>query len=550
MNVQDVPRGDTSRDAPHDGDYASVALIGEAGALLAQRRRDIPDDFLAKLFGLAVPQDLERYTAAELAGIAERSWSLLQERPAGAAKISFEPLPGKTGGAVLEIINDDMPFLVDSVLGEINQRGLDIRLFVHPVFIVERDAAGRLVNFKGARNVGGAARELHSHPPRRRRRRGAARRSRPRGRGHSRRRPRRVQDWKPMLSRISGIIADLRSNPPPLPVDEIAEAIQFLEWIADDNFTLLGARDYSFTASGDALEPSFETGLGLLRSHGVRLLQRWNQPLTITPEIRAFLEQPKAAHRHQGDDPLARASARLSRLYRHQALRPFAASSSASADSAACSPRPPIRVRRAAFRICGARSTASSAAPASIRRVIPARRWSMCSRPIRATSCSRSTRTCSISSRWRSCSSTSVRARACCRGATVSTVSSRCSSMCRATATTARCGRRSAIIWPRPSMAMSAPIIRSSPKARWCGCISSSAAIAARRSIRIARHSTAMSRRSCAAGPTICARRCRPAPIRHARAPCSRAIATLSRSTIARSIRRRSRSPISASSRR
>ena len=43
----------------------------------------------------------------------------------------------------------------------------------------------------------------------------------------------------------------------------------------------------------DALEPAFETGLGLLRSRDMRLLQRWNQPLTITPEIRAFLEEPK-----------------------------------------------------------------------------------------------------------------------------------------------------------------------------------------------------------------------------------------------------------------
>jgi glutamate dehydrogenase len=293
MNVQDVPRGDTLRDGHHDGDYASVALIGEAGALLAQRRRDIPGDFLAKLFGLAVPQDLERYTAAELASIAERSWSLLQERPAGAAKISFEPLPGKTSGVVLEIINDDMPFLVDSVLGEINQRGLDIRLFVHPVFIVERDAAGRLVNLKGARDVGGERESfIHIHLD------GAddaAQRAELVGEVEGILADVRaaVRDWKEMLSRISGIIADLRSNPPPLPVDEIAEAIQFLEWIADDNFTLLGARDYSFTASGDALEPSFDTGLGLLRSHGVRLLQRWNQPLTITPEIRAFLEQPK-----------------------------------------------------------------------------------------------------------------------------------------------------------------------------------------------------------------------------------------------------------------
>ena len=59
MNVQDIPRsGD---------DYASVALIDAATALLAKRKPDIPDDFLAKLFGLAVPDDLERYSAEELA---------------------------------------------------------------------------------------------------------------------------------------------------------------------------------------------------------------------------------------------------------------------------------------------------------------------------------------------------------------------------------------------------------------------------------------------------------------------------------------------------
>ena len=293
MNVQDVPRGDLPHNGEQDGDYASVALIGAASALLAQRRRDIPDDFVAKLFGLAVPQDLERYTAGELADAAERSWALLQERQAGTAKISFEPFPGKNGGVVLEIVNDDMPFLVDSVVGEINQRGFDIRLFIHPVFVVERDASGRLINFKGARNVGGQRESfIHIHL------------DGPDGPDQRAELVRdiegiladvrvAVQDWKPMLSRISGIIADLRSNPPPLPVDEIAEAIQFLEWIEDDNFTLLGARDYVFTASGDTLEPSFETGLGLLRSRDVRLLQRWNQPLTITPEIRAFLEQPK-----------------------------------------------------------------------------------------------------------------------------------------------------------------------------------------------------------------------------------------------------------------
>ena len=41
------------------------------------------------------------------------------------------------------------------------------------------------------------------------------------------------------------MIQDLKANPPPVPVDDIAEAIQFLEWVAADNFTLLGVRDYT-----------------------------------------------------------------------------------------------------------------------------------------------------------------------------------------------------------------------------------------------------------------------------------------------------------------
>ena len=285
MNVQDVPR--------IGNDYAGVALIDAATALLAKLKPDIPADFVAKLFGLAVPEDLQRHSADELAGIAERSWAFLAERQAGVPKLRFEPAVAPAGIAVLEIVNDDMPFLVDSVVGELNQRGLDIRLFVHPVFVVERNAKGELVNFKAARTVGGQRESfIHVHIE---------------GADDAAQRTDIVralegiladvrvcvQDWQPMLGRIHGAIEDLRTSPPPLPVEEIAEAIQFLEWLADDNFTLLGARDYTFTDRADALEPAFETGLGLLRSQDVRLLRRGNALVTFTPEIVEFLREPK-----------------------------------------------------------------------------------------------------------------------------------------------------------------------------------------------------------------------------------------------------------------
>jgi len=43
---------------------------------------------------------------------------------------------------VVEIVNDDMPFLVDSASMEVNRQGLTLHLIVHPIFAVERDAAG------------------------------------------------------------------------------------------------------------------------------------------------------------------------------------------------------------------------------------------------------------------------------------------------------------------------------------------------------------------------------------------------------------------------
>ena len=77
-----------------------------------------------------------------------------------------------------------------------------------------------------------------------------------------------------MTARVAEVIAELKADPPPLPAAEIAEAIAFLEWLADNNFTFLGIRNYRFTAAEDALEPLFDSGLGILRSRDMTVLRR------------------------------------------------------------------------------------------------------------------------------------------------------------------------------------------------------------------------------------------------------------------------------------
>ncbi len=257
-------------------------------------------------------------------------------------------------------------------------------------------------------------------------------------------------------------------------------------------------------------------------------------------------EGTAAADHRQGQYPRPRASARLSRLYRRQALRRVRQSGRRAAHRRAVHidrlyPRRPQHSLSAPQDRRGRGS-----APASIPAAIPARRWPTCWSIIRATNCSRSTKTRSIVSRSPSCSSTSGRACACWRGATVSTVSCRCWCSCRANATTAISAQRSAIISAAPSSGASRRSIRSSRKARWCACISSSAVPAATRPRSIAPRSSARSRRSCASGPMGSATRWRWSIRRTRRASCSPAIAMRSPSASRRPMRRRWRPAISA----
>ncbi len=281
MAVQFSPRIDDSPESPqHSGNSAPAA-------------QTMPAEFPAALFDRAAPDDLARYSPEQLVAIAAHSWTFLATRSPDAAKVGLASHPAAPGVTVLDIVNDDMPFLVDSVAGELHERGLDISLLVHPIFSIERDTAGILVGFEATPN-GNGRRESFIHLHIDGLQDAAAREDLASTLEAILAEVRvSVTDWQSMLARVREVIADLRQNPPPLPAPDIAEAIQFLEWLAGDNFTLLGARDYAYTNDDRGLQPMFETGLGLLRSPEMRLLRRGTQLVTMTPEIREFLEEPR-----------------------------------------------------------------------------------------------------------------------------------------------------------------------------------------------------------------------------------------------------------------
>jgi glutamate dehydrogenase len=273
----------------------AAALIAAADALVV-RQGNMPEDFVDALFGRAAPEDLLRYRPEDLATLATQAWAALAERQPGAPKIRLGTAVGAglTSLGVLEIVNDDMPFLVDSILGELAERGVEIRLVVHPVFGVERDAKGRLTAFDPTRAKSGPRlREsfihIHIEPID-----DAARRDDVVNALTAVLADVRVcvHDWRAMMDRVEEVIVGLKTDPPPLPPEELAESIEFLQWLIGNNFTFLGVRQYVFTPNEDALEPQFETGLGLLRAPDMRALQSGSR-LAVTPEIRAFLKEPQ-----------------------------------------------------------------------------------------------------------------------------------------------------------------------------------------------------------------------------------------------------------------
>src|SRR5881296_3844821 len=94
--------------------------------------------FVWRYFALVAPDDIIYTSFDTLIGGALSLWEFGNERKAGTPKVRlFNPTIEKNGWAlehtVIEVVNDDMPFLVDSVTAEVNQRERNIHLLLHPV---------------------------------------------------------------------------------------------------------------------------------------------------------------------------------------------------------------------------------------------------------------------------------------------------------------------------------------------------------------------------------------------------------------------------------
>src|SRR5437764_382965 len=140
-----LPRaGRTEDDMAFEGlletgqDRRAHCLLEEAAAGPARRRIGTPAHLPAEMFARAAPEDLTRYAPLELAALAEEAWQFLQHRIGGTAEVRMRSPIGPSASerlrtiSILEVVNDNMPFLLDSIMGELSEQGLEVRLVAHP----------------------------------------------------------------------------------------------------------------------------------------------------------------------------------------------------------------------------------------------------------------------------------------------------------------------------------------------------------------------------------------------------------------------------------
>ena len=261
-----------------------------AGALA-----DSAEQFVRRYFALVAPDDII-YTAFEtLLGGALSLWEFGAKRQPGVAKVRiYNPTTEQHGWTlehtVIEVINDDMPFLVDSVSAEVNRRERNIHLLLHPVVRVRRDKDGNRIEVTETHEApSDAIVESTMHIEIDQETDAAEiellRQSIERILAEVRM---SVADFRAMRAQLKALVAELDGAKLPMPAEEVDEAREFLKWLDDGNFVFLGYRRYAFETrdNKDYLPAEPKSGLGILREMRETSVKRSEEALT--PEFSEY----------------------------------------------------------------------------------------------------------------------------------------------------------------------------------------------------------------------------------------------------------------------
>jgi glutamate dehydrogenase len=277
-------------------------IVRQLRSRLNRDKADQAERFVRQFYANVPPDDIVQSSAEQLYGAALAIWQFGQQRRPEAARIRIysprvEEHGWTSGHTVVEVVNDDMPFLVDSVTAELNRHGLTVHLVIHPVVRTKRDEAGRLLDlYEPQAAPADASAESYMHvevdevTSAEVLDRVCAGLTRVLADVRA-----AVSDWREMRGTAMRVVEGVEALQPPVPAAETQEGMDFLRWLVDDNFTFLGYRRYRFEETGEdaslTLVPG--SGLGILRDEEFLVFQGLRNLPALPPDVRDFLRQPR-----------------------------------------------------------------------------------------------------------------------------------------------------------------------------------------------------------------------------------------------------------------
>jgi glutamate dehydrogenase len=246
------------------------------------------------LYGRASVDDLEAYDVDMLVAGSVHAAAEIGAWNGTSARVTISEVtgiqPAGEACSVLSVTDRNMPFLFDSVMGEVTSTHRDVHLVVHPIFVREEKDLRLYVSGDGS-DPDKRLSHMQIHLPELSPDQGRAmivRIEAVLSQVHL-----SVRDWREMLTTIDHAIEDI-GRQDSRRRHEKGESLAFLEWLRADNFTFLGMREYTYTGKGEnaTVKRGKGAGLGILSDPDVRVLRLGKDAVTTTPEIIEFLEGP------------------------------------------------------------------------------------------------------------------------------------------------------------------------------------------------------------------------------------------------------------------
>jgi glutamate dehydrogenase len=257
----------TRRPATKRSDGGAVdQIVAALHAKLPKAQQALGEAFARTFYKRMTADEFPQHAPEAWASLAAGFLDFMRTRKPGTALVRlFNPTLKANGWesahTVLQVANDDMPFLVDSVTLALAERGIAVHVLGHPVLRIERDRAGKLAG------VGEGAPESLMHLEIDRQSADEMAQIEASLRQVLQDVRAIVTDWSAMRDRMLGVAEELGDRSCPQDADEVRESQEFLRWAAENHFTFLGYREYEVGKRGReaVLQAVPGSGLGLLR---------------------------------------------------------------------------------------------------------------------------------------------------------------------------------------------------------------------------------------------------------------------------------------------